>query len=132
MASKSKLLVRSHAIQESASPPPSPFKQELKEEEEGEEEETVSVPQQQQQQKNNHDLHLSAPTTTTTAKKEEETAEKLEVKKNSGAIQKNVNINIKDAEKVEKPKTIKTMGSSSSMEGASSGFISRGDDILFL
>ncbi|XP_063698227.1 R3H domain-containing protein 2 [Culicoides brevitarsis] len=120
MASKSKLLVRSHAIQESASPPPSPFKQELKEEQDEDEE---------QLQKSNHDLHLVSPTTTTTTsimKKDDDTEQKLDVKKNAGAIQKNVQINAsnKETEKIEKPK-MKQMGSSSSFEGASSGFISR-------
>lgn len=120
MASKSKLLVRSHAIQESASPPPSPFKQELKEQEDSVESVCVVVPQ-----KSNHDLHL--PST----KKDEDSqnTEKINLdvnnKRNSGAIQKSVNINVKETEKIEKPK-IKTMGSSSSFEGASSGFISRG------
>lgn len=120
MASKSKLLVRSHAIQESASPPPSPFKQELKEQEDSVESVSVVVPQ-----KSNHDLLL--PST----KKDEDSqnTEKINLdvnnKRNSGAIQKSVNINVKETEKIEKPK-IKTMGSSSSFEGASSGFISRG------
>lgn len=125
MASKSKLLVRSHAIQESASPPPSPFKHEMKEQEESIESVSVVVPH-----KSNHDLHL--PTT----KKDEDSpnsTEKINLdvnnKKNSGAIQKSVNINVKETEKMEKPK-IKTMGSSSSFEGASSGFISRGTILI--
>lgn len=117
MASKSKLLVRSHAIQESASPPPSPLKQEIRDEEQ--EEGAIVIPQ-----KNYCDIHF----TSTNVKKDEDSQNNsknnTEIhKKNSGAIHKNVNS--KETEKFEKPK-IKTMGSSSSMEGPSSGFISRG------
>lgn len=119
MASKSKLLVRSHAIQESASPPPSPLKQEIKEQELEKGDESIVLAQ-----KNNSDIHL----TSTNVKKDEDSINndniRMELhKKNFGAIQKNVMI--KETEKFEKPK-IKTMGSSSSVEGASSGFISRG------
>lgn len=108
MASKSKLLVRSHAIQETASPPPSPFNHEIEAE----------------AQDTNLKLNKSnADDDSLTASKD-----KIEqVKKQSGAVQK-YNY-LKENEKSEKPK-FKTMGSSSSMEGASSGFISRGKFIL--
>uniref|UniRef100_A0A336LKU8 CSON011473 protein n=1 Tax=Culicoides sonorensis TaxID=179676 RepID=A0A336LKU8_CULSO len=109
MASKSKLLIRSHAIRESASPPPLPSNQNVED---------------QSKLKNDHERNtvLTHHSQDNCSLKPKEHDDSQTTNRNFGAVQKN--LISKDIEKFDKSK-FKTMDSSSSMEGASSGFISR-------
>lgn len=143
MASKSKLLVRSHAIRESTSPPPSPINPE-KTEIEGlkidgisnlEDERSTSVIHQHVKHASINDYvgilssieceKTSCADNICGAETFDEYSNEFSLKR-SGIPNKNLNTKKSDTTFVGQKPKFRAMGSSSSVEGVSSGFISRG------
>lgn len=143
MASKSKLLVRSHAIRESTSPPPSPINPE-KIEIEGLKIEGTNVLEDERSESviNQHVKRTSINDYVGTSSSIDcektnfvddiggtETFDEYSNEfglKRSGIPNKNLNIKKSDNAFVGQKPKFRAMGSSSSVEGISSGFISRG------